>query len=118
MENRWFPWIPRALAILFALFTGLFSLDVFQMNLPWYQVASALFVHNIPLIIIALVLWLSWKHPLVGSISFGIITLVLAFIVRTNGYISTLLLFTFPPMSIALLFLLEYIGSRKQQKGL
>lgn len=71
--NRFLFWAPRVFLILFALFLAVFSLDVFGNNYTLWETAIALFMHNIPSIILLVILLISWKHDLVGSIIFIIL---------------------------------------------
>ncbi|MBS3108194.1 hypothetical protein J4468_04765 [Candidatus Woesearchaeota archaeon] len=63
-------WTPRILSILFLLFLALFSLDVFGNGLGFWETLLGLFMHNIPVFILSIILWISWKHELVGGIGF------------------------------------------------
>jgi hypothetical protein len=62
--------MPRILSILFILFLAMFSLDVFEEGQTWQQMAIGLFMHNIPVFVLAVVLWISWKREIVGGIAF------------------------------------------------
>lgn len=68
--NRFIYWTPRVLSIIFILFLALFSLDVFDEGLDFWGTVLGLFMHNIPVIILAIVLWISWKHEIVGGLVF------------------------------------------------
>lgn len=63
-------WTPRILGIMFVLFLMLFSLDVFDLKLTFWQIIFGLFMHNIPALILLIVLIISWKHEIVGGIVF------------------------------------------------
>ncbi|MGB3975604.1 MAG: hypothetical protein WBM02_09665 [bacterium] len=63
-------WTPRILAVIFILFLALFSLDVFENNHSTGELMLRLLIHNIPSIILAVILWISWKHEIVGAIAF------------------------------------------------
>lgn len=68
--NRWLYWTPRILSIVFILFLAIFSLDVFEESLGFWGTILGLFMHNIPSMILLVVLIISWKHELVGAIAF------------------------------------------------
>ncbi len=68
----WIFWIPRILSILFLLFLAMFSLDVFGNNYTFWETILGLFMHNIPVFILAILLWISWKRELVGAIVFAL----------------------------------------------
>ena len=68
--NKYLYWTPRILSIIFILFLALFSLDVFEGNYGFWGTIVGLFVHNIPAMILLIVLIISWKHEIVGGIGF------------------------------------------------
>lgn len=68
--DRFVYWMPRVLSIIFILFLALFSLDVFDMKLGFWQTIVGLFMHNIPSLILLAVLLISWNHEIVGGIVF------------------------------------------------
>lgn len=63
-------WLPRTLALLFVVFLGLTSLDVFEMGLGFWQTALALFIHNIPAIMLLIILMIAWRYEIIGAIAF------------------------------------------------
>lgn len=68
--NKFVYWTPRILSIIFLLFLALFSLDVFEPGLSFWQILLGLFMHNIPVFILLVILIISWKHEIVGGIAF------------------------------------------------
>jgi|SRR3989339_1899176 len=74
-------WTPRILSIIFILFLAMFSLDVFSMDLSFGQIMLGLLMHNIPVIILIIILVFAWKYELVGGVAF--ILAGLAYIVLT-----------------------------------
>jgi hypothetical protein len=72
--NKYLYWTPRILAILLILFMMLFSLDVFQPGLTGWQIAIGLFMHNLPSLILAIVLLISWKYEIVGGVVFVLVS--------------------------------------------
>ena len=68
--SKFIYWTPRILSIIFLLFLALFSLDVFEGNYGFWGTIAGLFVHNIPAMILLIVLIISWKHEIVGGIVF------------------------------------------------
>ena len=63
-------WTPRILSIIFICFLALFSLDVISPELSFWQIAVGLFMHNIPALVLLIVLLISWKYEIVGGIAF------------------------------------------------
>jgi hypothetical protein len=73
MENKvskFVYWTPRILSIIFIAFLALMSLDVFDMGLGFWQTLGGLFMHNIPVLILLIILIISWKYEMVGGIAF------------------------------------------------
>lgn len=68
--NKFIFWAPRILSIIFILFLALFSLDVFDMKLDFWGTVVGLFMHNIPSMILLIILLISWKHEIVGAVAF------------------------------------------------
>ena len=72
-------WAPRILSILFILFIGLFSLDVFGTGAGFWATLLGFLIHNIPTFILLIALILAWRWEWVGAIlyvGFGIWYLV------------------------------------------
>ena len=70
MKQHWLIWVPRILAILLGVFMFLFSLDVFGGGDSIWRKLGGFFMHNIPVIIWFLALWLTWKRPLIAALVF------------------------------------------------
>lgn len=65
-------WTPRILSILFLLFLAMFSLDVFDEGLGFWGTLLGLFMHNIPVFVLAIVLAIAWKHEIVGAVFYAL----------------------------------------------
>ena len=68
--SKWLYWTPRILSILFLLFLAMFSLDVFDSASGFGDILIGLFMHNIPVLILLVVLLISWRYEWVGGIAF------------------------------------------------
>lgn len=90
MVNKIIYYLPRGLSILFILFLALMSFDVFSPELGFWQTALALFMHNIPTLILLIILIISWKREIVGGVFFVLAgILYLAMLLRniiTTGF--------------------------------
>jgi len=79
-RGGWY-WAPRILSLLFAGFTGLFALDVFQGHPSPGEALVALLMHLIPTGIVLLILAAAWRWEWVGAAAFpalGLLYLVTA----------------------------------------
>jgi hypothetical protein len=120
--SKFVYWTPRVLSIIFILFLALFSLDIFGMKLGLWGTILGLFMHNIPALILLVVLLISWKHEIVGGIVFilaGLLYLALS-IVRTvmsspfEGYmLFWSLQIAGPAFLIGILFLINWFQKKK-----
>ncbi|MBN1645467.1 hypothetical protein JW868_00335 [Candidatus Woesearchaeota archaeon] len=119
--NNYIYWVPRLLSIIFILFLVLMSLDIFEENYGFWGAILGLFIHNIPAIILLVVLLISWKHEIVGGVAFilsGIIYIALLLITSIrNGfkwyYVSWALQISGIAFFIGIMFL---IGWNKKKK--
>lgn len=116
--NKFMFWLPRILSILFIAFLMLFSLDVFDMNVGFWGTLLGLFIHNIPALILLVVLIISWKHEWFGGIVFilaGLLYIIFAmkgapsiFLALSQGMI-----IAGPAFLIGILFLLNWQRKKK-----
>lgn len=117
--NRFVYWSPRILSIVFILFLGLMSLDVFSYELSFWQILVGLFMHNIPTFILLIVLIISWKYEIVGGITFILAGLFYIIMVsRTVAWylaLSWSLTIAGPAFLIGILFMINWF--KKKQKN-
>ena len=115
--NKFIYWIPRILSIVFISFLALMSLDVFDMKLSFWQTIGALFMHNIPALVLLVVLLISWKHEIVGGIVFILAGLLYIIMMIRNVpdwrmALSWSLTIAGPAFLIGILFLLNWRKKR------
>lgn len=77
-------WAPRILAILFSMFIMLFSFDVFDGTISIINQMIGFFMHNIPVLIMILIIVLAWKKDIIGMIGFGLMTIILFIMVTSS----------------------------------
>jgi hypothetical protein len=70
MRSKLLLWTPRILAILSILFMMMFSFDVFNGNEPLNKKMLAFLIHNIPVLILTLILIITFKWEVIGGILF------------------------------------------------
>ena len=84
--NRFIYWTPRILSILFLLFLAMFSLDVFDEKLGFWETVLGLFMHNIPVFVLSIFLVVAWKREWIGAIAFMLGGLLYTGVVLTNVF--------------------------------
>lgn len=126
MENKiskFVYWTPRILSIMFLLFLAMFSLDIFEGNYGFWGTIGALLMHNIPVFILAIILWISWKREIVGGVGFifgGIlyIATILINIIKTGFewyYLAWVLQISGIAFLIGILFLVGWFKKNKNK---
>jgi len=111
--SRIIRWAPRVASILIILLLSLFSFDVFSGNASFWQMVGGFFIHNLPGIVLLILVIIAWKRPIVGFISFLIFALgFAAFFVRS--FISpNLFFFVLPILLIAFLYYADWQWNKK-----
>lgn len=117
--NKFIFWTPRILSIIFLLFIAIFSLDVFDMGLSFWQTMLALLMHNIPSFILLAGLLISWKYEIVGGIVFILAGLLYIVLLLLNEQLewymfSWAILISGPAFLIGILFLIGWFKKKKQ----
>lgn len=84
--NKFIYWAPRILSIFFICFLALFSLDVFEGGLNFWEILIGLLIHNLPGLILLIILIISWKKEIVAALVF-----ILAGLAYTIMIISSIL---------------------------
>ncbi len=120
--SRFVYWTPRILSIIFILFLMLFSLDIFEGNYGFWGTIVGLFMHNIPSLVLLVVLLISWKYEIVGGIAFILagllyITMILITAVATGFewyYLSWAAQISGIAFFIGILFLIGWFKKKKR----
>ncbi|MFA4998665.1 MAG: hypothetical protein WC514_01465 [Candidatus Paceibacterota bacterium] len=111
-KRRIIYWSPRILSIAFILFLSLFSLDVLTEYTGW-DLALALFMHLLPLLVLLGIIIISWKYDLVGAIVFSGFGIFYVFAAGFNRPWSWYAFISGPAIIVGILFLLSWIQKRK-----
>jgi len=118
--KKFIYWTPRILSIIFICFLTIFSFDVFEMKLNFWQTTVALFIHNLPSLLLAVIIWISWKREIVGGVAFilaGIAHLISSLMRNTiDPWYITLaisLILDGPAFLIGILFLIGWFKKKK-----
>ena len=112
-------WIPRILSILFIIFLALMSLDVISPELSLSQIIVGMFMHNIPTLVMMIVLIISWKYEIVGGIAFLLAGLLYIILVTRSGIawhlaLSWSLIIAGPAFLIGILFMINWFKRKHQ----
>lgn len=108
---KWLYWSPRIAAILIIFFVTLFSLDVFDLELPFWQQVGAFVIHSLPSIGMTIFLVLAWRWEWLGAVGFlGAAVFFLRFVIGSREFgFGNLLLFVLPMALVGTLFLLNWL---------
>ncbi len=117
--NRFLYWTPRVVSILFILFLMMFSLDIFEGNYGFWGTILGLFMHNIPALILAVVLLMSWRQEWIAGVVFtlgGVLYMILTIRSGIEWYIalSWSLIIAGPAFVIAGLFFANWFLKKKK----
>jgi hypothetical protein len=109
-------WMPRVLSMAFIVFLSLFSLDVFNGRLDFWQTVLALIIHLIPAFVLIAGLILAWKWEWIGAALYAAAGLLyIAWVVTLSRPISPLVRLSWiltiagPAFVIAGLFLANWL---------
>ncbi len=106
---KFIHWAARVAVMVIGGFLSLFSFDVFEMKAPPLELLGGFLMHNIPTIVLLLLLVFAWKRPAVGFVAFLIAGALFAlFFVRDLYALPNLLLFVLPLLLIAALFYIDW----------
>jgi len=122
--NKFIYWAPRILSIIFILFLAMFSLDIFDMKLDFWGTVLGLFMHNIPALILLVILLISWKHEIVGGITFISAGILYIMIILTNTLkssfewymVSYSLIIAGPALLIGILFIINWLKKKNYEQ--
>lgn len=72
--------------MIFIFFLALMSLDIFDLNLSFWQTVGVFFMHSLPALFLIIVLIISWKYEIVGGIVFILAGLVYIALLTRNQF--------------------------------
>lgn len=118
--GRFMYWAPRILGIAFIIFLSLFSLDVISSELSFWQILVGLLIHNIPSLIVIVVLLVAWRDETAGGIAFLLAGLVWVAVATAGSSdrlaaLSQCLIIAGPAFFIGVLFLFNGFRKRRGQ---
>jgi energy-coupling factor transporter transmembrane protein EcfT len=116
MGNKILYWAPRILGMLGIGFIVLFTTDCFEGSYDLKQQLTCFVMHNIPSLILIVILILAWKLELIGGIVFILAAIVMTYYWDGFGKNTGVLALTSPFLVIGVLFILNYITIHNKNK--
>ncbi len=116
MTEKIFYWLPRMITILAILFMGMFSMDVFSMDASLGKKILGFIIHNIPALILAVILVIAWKWEIPGGILMFFAGLLACFYFNSFTTNRGSLVIFIPFMLTGLLFILHSFMFKTEQK--
>lgn len=102
-------WAARIATLMIIVFISLFSLDVFESQGSALELLGGFIIHNIPSIVLIILLLFAWKHPAVGFVGFLLAAILAAIFFAGNGIgIPNMIMFVLPLLLIACLFFADW----------
>ena len=108
-----FIWVPRILMVLFIIFLTLFSFDVFEMEGSIWTKVGAFVMHSIPSIVLAALVAITWKTPLIVGIVDLVLAVAYTVFVWNQGHAQWALALALPLAVVGVLFVVSYVLERE-----
>lgn len=109
-------WAPRIATIIIIMFLSLFSFDVFETEAPLLEILVGFIIHNIPSIVLTVLLLVAWKRPVIGFVGFLAATVAaVVFFVHQRGMLASLIMLVSPILVIAFLFYADWKVNNQQR---
>ena len=87
LSTRIIRWLPRLLAMLYALFLSLFAFDVFGEGYGPGETILALLIHLIPTFLVMVALVVAWRREGIGAMLFFFLAVSAIIFTRGNGWV-------------------------------
>lgn len=113
VSARLLYWLPRILGMAFAIFLGVFALDVFDERLGFWQTVFAFLLHLAPAVIILCVLIIAWRWERLGAGLYLVASALYAFWALPHHLMMAAVVISGAQALIALLFLIDGIERSK-----
>jgi len=102
-------WAPRILCILFALFLSLFSFDVFNKGLSFWETTRALLLHLSPVGVVIIMLIIAWRWEWLGALIFNALAVLYLAWAGGRFHWGAYLVISGPLLLAGFLFLLNWV---------
>lgn len=114
MKEKALYWIPRILTIFAIIFMLMFSLDSFGGDASISKKLMGFFIHNIPALLLVVILIIAWKQELIGGILFIVSFVVAAIYFRSFTGNPGSLIVILPFLITGALFILHHMLYEKK----
>ena len=118
MKEKTLYWVPRILTVIALFLMLMFSLDVFDGNETMGRKLLGFLMHNIPVLILIVILIISWKWEFIGGIFFIVAFIVSCFFFHSFSGNPWSLAVTSPFLLTGILFILHhYLYGKKSESA-
>jgi hypothetical protein len=115
MKMPWLIWVLRVIIMLYALFTVLFSFDVFGGPESIWQQLLGFLIHNIFFLVLSLILVATWYRPLIAGILFIAFSVALTVMFYDRGgNWAAYLMIKGPPLIVGVLYIIVHFIKKKE----
>jgi hypothetical protein len=115
MKEKILYWMPRIFTIFAIIFMLMFSLDTLGEKMPLSDKLLGLFMHNIPVLILAVILIIAWKRELIGGILFIAAFIATAIFFKSFTGNPGSLVVILPFLLTGVLFIIHHILYKKSE---
>jgi len=109
-------WFPRILVILAILIMMMFSLDAFGGDEPIGRQLLGFLMHNIPAIVLIIVLVFAWRYEIIGGVIFILLFFVLGIFFKSFSGNSGSLIILAPFLLAGGLFILHHVLAARNKQ--
>jgi hypothetical protein len=114
MKDSIWLWVPRVVVGLIIIFLSLFSSDILDDKITFWEKVLGMIIHNIPSILLALILAFTWKKPLWAGICFTVIGIAMTIFFGHYKRWDYFLVIDFPVLLIALSYFIYVLTLREK----
>ena len=116
--NKTVSWILRILLILMIVLFALFSMDVFGEDQSFWDTALALLMHNIPSIVMIIILIIAWKRENIGGalLMLGSLGFAVFLFFKMDSFMWGTVIMVGIPFLIGLMFVInhQFLGKKSE----
>jgi hypothetical protein len=111
--DRTIYWLPRALAILFAIFLSFFALEAIRPGYDPGLFVLSLLIHLIPTAVVLILLAVAWRWEGIGGVAFIVLALLFIFSGWGQFQWTAYALISGPLLVVGVLFMIGWWRNRE-----